>query len=321
MKYSKEQLLMISGSTGFRTEIIEKVLLLMDLLEDFFSDPLLRHKIVLKGGTALNLFYLNLPRLSVDIDLNYIGAIDKITMLRERSIVEKRIFAFCERQGFSIRRQPTVHAGGKLVWRYPSALEHTGSLEIDLNFMYRVPLLPIDTIASCKIGERSINNISVLNINELAAGKFSALIDRALGRDLFDSYQLLSSNLLDIETFRLILIVYLGMSRKKDIREIRAQSIVHDFKEFQDRLLPMLSRQYLNKVSIQNEWAKEMLITVQNFLQYLFPLREHEQHFLNALLDFGEIKPELLTNDVQLQDKIKLHPAVQWSAYNIKRNK
>ncbi|MCG2795115.1 MAG: nucleotidyl transferase AbiEii/AbiGii toxin family protein [Actinomycetia bacterium] len=31
-------------------------------------------KLVLKGGTALNLFYLDMPRLSVDIDLNYIGA-------------------------------------------------------------------------------------------------------------------------------------------------------------------------------------------------------------------------------------------------------
>jgi hypothetical protein len=36
---------------------------------------------VLKGGTALNLFVLDVPRLSVDIDLNYIGAADRETML------------------------------------------------------------------------------------------------------------------------------------------------------------------------------------------------------------------------------------------------
>ncbi|HXN21293.1 MAG TPA: nucleotidyl transferase AbiEii/AbiGii toxin family protein [Candidatus Dormibacteraeota bacterium] len=46
----------------------------------------LRNKLVLKGGTALNLFYLDLARLSVDIDLNYIG---REEMLSERPDVTK----------------------------------------------------------------------------------------------------------------------------------------------------------------------------------------------------------------------------------------
>jgi hypothetical protein len=37
----------------------------------------------LKGGTALNLFHFDVPRLSVDIDLNYVGAIERDTMLAE----------------------------------------------------------------------------------------------------------------------------------------------------------------------------------------------------------------------------------------------
>lgn len=75
MKYSREQLTNIAQDSGFRAEILEKVLLLMDLLVAFSEDHILKKNIVLKGGTALNLFYLNLPRLSVDIDLNYIGEI------------------------------------------------------------------------------------------------------------------------------------------------------------------------------------------------------------------------------------------------------
>jgi hypothetical protein len=43
----------------------------------------LRGKLALKGGTALNLFYLGLKRLSVDIDLNYIGHVDRDGMLAE----------------------------------------------------------------------------------------------------------------------------------------------------------------------------------------------------------------------------------------------
>lgn len=60
MKHSKEQLNNIAQNTGFRAEIIEKVPLLMDISDAFARDPILKQQMVLKGGTALNLFYLNL---------------------------------------------------------------------------------------------------------------------------------------------------------------------------------------------------------------------------------------------------------------------
>lgn len=77
MILSKQQLQREASATGFKMEHLEKVFLLMDLLADFATFPQLKNKIVLKGGTALNLFFFNLPRLSVDIDLNYIGNIDR----------------------------------------------------------------------------------------------------------------------------------------------------------------------------------------------------------------------------------------------------
>lgn len=316
MKYSKEQLRKIADNTGFRAEILEKVLLLMDLMAAFFTDPILKNKIVLKGGTALNLFYMKLPRLSVDIDLNYIGEIQREKMLQDRQIIEERIVAICELQGFTIYRKPTVHAGGKIVWRYPSALGNTGNLEMDLNFMYRVPLLPVRYEDSCSIGENLIRKIPVLDIHELTAGKLSALIDRTLGRDLFDAYNLFTTELLDFEKLRLIFTAYAGMSRKKDFRLIKPEHIMFDFKELQNRLLPLLSKQVLGNVEDKPQWAKNMLLSVQNSLSKLFPLRENETEFLEALLNFGEIKSELLTNDTAFQEKVKLHPAIRWTAYN-----
>ena len=44
------------------------------------GDPILTERLALKGGTALNVFNLALDRLSVDIDLNYIGALDLAAM-------------------------------------------------------------------------------------------------------------------------------------------------------------------------------------------------------------------------------------------------
>ena len=83
MILSKERLLKEKKDTGYRQEIIEKVIWLMELLNAIAEDSYLSRRLVLKGGTALNLFYFDLPRLSVDADLNYIGAIDRNIMLEE----------------------------------------------------------------------------------------------------------------------------------------------------------------------------------------------------------------------------------------------
>jgi predicted nucleotidyltransferase component of viral defense system len=56
-------------ATGFRPEILEKVIHLLNLLEIFRAHLFLKNRCALKGGTALNLFLFDAPRLSVDIDL------------------------------------------------------------------------------------------------------------------------------------------------------------------------------------------------------------------------------------------------------------
>lgn len=113
MKLSRERLVYDSAASGFRPEILEKVIHLLSLLEAMQGHPYLKNRLALKGGTALNLFLFDLPRLSVDIDLNYIGARDRETMLAERPLVEQAISAVCSREGFSTARVPGDHAGGK----------------------------------------------------------------------------------------------------------------------------------------------------------------------------------------------------------------
>lgn len=99
-------------ATGFRPESLEKVIRLISLLEGVFREPELRGRLVLKGGTALNLFLFDVPRLSVDIDLNYIGAVDREGMEAERPSLEARLQALFLADGFQVRRMPDEHAGG-----------------------------------------------------------------------------------------------------------------------------------------------------------------------------------------------------------------
>jgi hypothetical protein len=63
----------------------------------------------------LNLFVIRRPRLSVDIDLNYIGAPGREDMLADRPGIEQAAQAVFSREGFAVRRVPNEHAGGK--WR------------------------------------------------------------------------------------------------------------------------------------------------------------------------------------------------------------
>ena len=67
---SAQALLRLADETGHQASTLEKVLRLLDLLQEIARDPVLADRLVLKGGTALNLFHFGPDRLSVDIDLN-----------------------------------------------------------------------------------------------------------------------------------------------------------------------------------------------------------------------------------------------------------
>jgi predicted nucleotidyltransferase component of viral defense system len=134
---SYEKLAAETEATGFRSDVLEKVARLLGLLGAIRSHPFLKGKLVLKGGTALNLFVFEAPRLSVDIDLNYVGAEERDGMLVDRPLVEQALQAVFAREGLTVRRMPEEHAGGKWSLRYKDATGRNGNLEVDINFMFR----------------------------------------------------------------------------------------------------------------------------------------------------------------------------------------
>jgi hypothetical protein len=318
MKISKEKLQQEAANTGFKMEHLEKVYMLMDLLEDISSFPQLKDKFVLKGGTALNLFFFNLPRLSVDIDLNYIGAVDRDAMLSEKPILQKAISAICERHGLTLDRNPNRHAGGKMIWRYPSALGQMGNLEVDLNFMYRIPLWPVQLKSSCIVGGKQVHNIPILDPHELSAGKLAALIDRKTGRDLFDAYHLLTKTDLDMPKLRLALIVYSAISRKADLRQLTPEAISVDITDLNNRLLPLLRKSEISSMGGVSKWATNLVQECQIAFQHFLPLTENEHAFLDQLLDYGVMQPELLSDDLLFIENVKNHPAIRWTAQQSK---
>lgn len=187
----------LANETGYQSGTLEKVSRLLDLLQEIARDPILSDRLALKGGTALNVFYLTLDRLSVDIDLNYIGALGRTELDAERPIVDAALNRLLVAQGYSVRRQPEEHAGGKWLSRYASALGGNATLELDVNYMARQPLFGAVRMESRSLGDFRASGVLVLDLHEVVAGKVVALIDRHAARDLFDARRILSIEGLD----------------------------------------------------------------------------------------------------------------------------
>ncbi len=319
MKVSREKLLAEAEATGFRPEVLEKVIHLLNLLEGFQSHPFLKGRLALKGGTALNLFLFNLPRLSVDVDLNYVGAAGLEEMNAERPLVEQAVGAVCSREGLNVTRQPGDHAGGKWRLRYDSAIGESGNLELDLNFMFRVPLWPVTVRDSHAIGSYSARGIPVMDAHELAAGKLAALLARHASRDLFDAHLLLTKGKLDARKLRLGFVLYGAMNRK-DWRTVSPEDVAFDLREIENQLVPVVRKDFLAKAAKPKAWAAQLQEECRRKLDVVLPLSAGEREFLDRLLDHGEIEPSTLTSDKAMVERIKTHPLIQWKALNAKQH-
>ena len=89
MDLTKKELNRIAKERGFVRDTLEKVCRLTDILAFMNAHPLMKERLALKSGTAINLTVFNLPRLSVDIDLDYSVDIDRTGMIEVRKIISQ----------------------------------------------------------------------------------------------------------------------------------------------------------------------------------------------------------------------------------------
>lgn len=316
---TEEELAREAAESGFQKDPLDKFIRLTELLESLRSHPFLKPRIALKGGTALNLFILDVPRLSVDIDLNYIGAVDRDTMLVERPKLEQAVAAACSRLGLYVKRIPSDHAGGKWRLSYTSASGRTGTLELDVNFMFRVLLWPHALRDSKRLGSFSATRVPLLDVHELAAGKLAALFGRQASRDLYDVHQLLHRVELNRTRLRFGFVVY-GAVNRRDWRTVVVDDVKADLRELEQQLVPMLRGDIAPRPKNLDAWMRNLVSECRDMLSIVLPLEPHESEFIDRLNDRGEIVPELLTEDRSLQAIIRAHPGLLWKALNVRRH-
>ncbi|MBI4605379.1 MAG: nucleotidyl transferase AbiEii/AbiGii toxin family protein [Planctomycetes bacterium] len=318
MKLGAEEIQRHAASLGFRPDALEKVFRLLSLLETLRSNAFLRPRVALKGGTALNLFLFDLPRLSVDIDLNYVGPIDRATMLAEKPKVEQAIQAVCARESLTVKRMPIEHAGGKWRLAFTNTAGSSDKLEIDVNFILRVPLWPVSSVDSRAVGPASAKQIALLDRHELAAGKLAALCSRSASRDLFDGHELLCRTDLDPAKLRLAFVVYGGINRR-DWRTVRVEDIGADARDLERELVPMLRADLSPARANVASWAETLVRETRDLMSLVLPLVDREREFLERLNGAGDIVPELLTDDPVMRAIIRDNPGLKWKALKVKK--
>lgn len=298
--------------------MLETPIQLLSLISALIQHPALRSNLALKGGTALNLFVFDAPRLSVGIDLNYIGTAHLAELQPERPMLEAAVESVFRREDFVVRRTRSGHAGSSWSLRYPSAGGQYGRLEMDINFMYRLPLWPVTSMDSIELGRWHATHIPIVDLHELAAGKLAALLACGRARDLFDSRLIFRMSGLDRERLRIAFVVYGAMVRR-DWRTVSAADVRFDAAELTRQLMPTLHRDALPPDGDPKEYGTTLVDECRSGLSTLLPLNAAELEFLDRLLENGEVEPSLLTADGGLQRRIRSQPPLDWKAQHVRR--
>jgi predicted nucleotidyltransferase component of viral defense system len=311
--FSVKYLENLSDRTGYNARSLQKQMVLLNLLKELSGHPKLRRAYALKGGTALNIFWLDFPRLSVDLDFNYIGSPDLSAMREERDDLEKQIRRVIESTGITVDHIAKYHAGGKWRLRAPSAFGGNISLELDLNYLMRVPVWNVVEKDAYVLDDDFKVKYITVDIHELYAGKIKALLDRSAARDLFDVHYLaMNPDIVTIDKLRKNVILF-GITsnddwRKKDYRTVDAITEKRVTIELRDLVITELNVQNMKK-------------TVISYLDNLLNYSAGEKSFMDKFLDEGIYEPKLLFNDNARAEKLKNHPAVLWKLKNLREHK
>ena len=267
--------------------------------------PLLHSEEVfaLKGGTAINFFVRELPRLSVDIDLTYLPvnerafAMDDISraLIRVSKQIKRKIpgvtIVHKNIHGTDTLRGMVVNQGGITV-------------KIEPNLVLRGSVYPPQIRTLVKkaqdLFELSVQS-RILSTDELYAGKICAALDRQHPRDFFDVHLLLENEGLTTMVRRSFIVYLISHPRPlieilspqpKDMRDIFE-------KEFKDMITVDVTCEDLEKV------RDELVSMLRN------ELTTEERRFIVSVKE-GRPRWDLLE-----LERIESLPAVKWKLLNI----
>lgn len=154
---TKLEINQLADKYNFNRNMTEKVLRLYSVL-DFINNNELKDLLVLKGGTAINIFLLDLPRLSVDIDLDFNLSLNKEETFQKRQFIDKIIKDYMADEGYFLNdKSKFTHSLDSYVFSYISSSGGSDVLKIEINYSNRVHILKPQNSTSTSKFEKNIS--------------------------------------------------------------------------------------------------------------------------------------------------------------------
>lgn len=309
MRYDRMTLGRQAKELGFVRDSFEKVCRLAEVLALFEKDELLSRSLALKGGTAINLTIFDLPRLSVDIDLDLAESLPRDAMLERRGIITERIKRFMAADGYTLSpKSKHYHALDSFVFEYQNAGGGKDNLKIEINYMLRCHVLePRRRAVRLPWLDRELSVLSVDPL-EIFASKIVALINRAAPRDLYDLNNMLKLGLFDEseqELLRKCVVFYSAIGTEETPTSFSFDSILAIRQnQIKTDLLPVLR----NSTFFDAKDAEDACVS---YLKELLILSEQETDFLQAF-QAKQYRPELLFSDSAILERVSDHPMALW---------
>lgn len=305
--YDKAELGRAAQQYGFVRDTFEKVLRLREVLRYLNEEEYLREHLLLKGGTAINLTVFNLPRLSVDIDMDYTPNDTKEDMLDAREKITFLIEDYMKSEGFQLSKGSRfTHSLDAFHYQYQNVGGNRDMIKIELNYSLRAHILEVCKRILPEIFDDGMM-IRMAAPMEIFAAKGNALISRAAARDLYDWGNLIAENLFADERnmFRKCFAFYATISAETVNRDFNTSAIDSlKFDKVRRELFPVLSKKEHFDLSERKQQAKD-------YIADLMRLTEREQEYMDRFIA-KEYIPELLFDDKEIVERIKEHPMAIW---------
>lgn len=279
------------------SKYLEQVSTLIDIIPLISNDS----RFAIKGGTAINLFLFNMPRLSVDIDLCYLPLTPREQALNDIKDFIKNLAQKVTFLGFKTREKQSAVGYESTLFILTKRIE----VKVEINLVVRgsvyKPVTRSLVAEAKKVFKRDVDMLCLAN-DDLFAGKICAALDRQHPRDFFDLYMFFNQFTYTQELHQAF-IVYL-LSCKRPISELIYPNPT-DLKPTYKAQFEGMTSEDIDCQTLENTRTKIFTLITAAFT-------DQEKEFL---ISFKRGEPKWDLFPVQNAQNF---PSVKWKLHNIR---
>lgn len=304
MAWDLRALQKLQRDTGFKADFLEKAYHITRILSAISAADGLKDRFALKGGTALNFVFLDVPRLSVDLDFNFVGALEKQDMLAQRPDVVKRLRELATNNGYQFTKKPSSYIMDRFLLRYSRLSGLPDAVKLEINFLERVPFLGLERKSFHDLFDGKPFEVNTYAVEEIAAMKTKAMVERLYARDIYDIHNIAGMKL-DEMTLRKLIFLYMLMEGEKP----GIDTLIARVQKYDDENIMMAIAPFLREGEAKRLNPAKIKKAVGKFYSQVFLMDDNDRKFLKSL-DSGKLDLSILFGGIKFNRLAEKHPAL-----------